>query len=83
LLQSLLVLIAAVCVSDVHPSTISHFFAGLRASASLAIGYIPMAFSFGAPGMARSALTALFLELWWRRDDLAVQVRYRPGKGNG
>jgi len=24
--------------------------------------------------MARSALTALFLELWWRRDDLAVQT---------
>jgi len=41
------------------------------------------AFFIGAPGMARSALTALFLELWWRRDDLAVQVRYRPGKGNG
>jgi len=33
--------------------------------------------------MARSALTALFPELWWQWDDLAVEVRYRPGKGNG
>jgi len=26
---------------------------------------------------------ALFLKLWWRREDLAVKVRYRPDKGNG
>jgi len=36
---------------------------------------------FGAPSMARRALTALLPKLWWRWDDLAVQVRYRPGKG--
>ena len=29
-----------------------------------------------APGMA------LFRYTWWWPDDLAVQVRYRPGKGN-
>lgn len=34
-------------VSDDSSSTLSHFLAGLRASASLAIGYVPMAFSFG------------------------------------
>ncbi|MEP4545207.1 MAG: AzlC family ABC transporter permease [Saccharospirillum sp.] len=34
-------------MSDASLSTVSHFLAGLRASASLAIGYIPMAFSFG------------------------------------
>jgi len=26
---------------------------------------------------------ALFGALWWRVDDLEVQVLYRPGKGNG
>lgn len=34
-------------VSDYSASQLSHFLAGLRASASLAIGYVPMAFSFG------------------------------------
>lgn len=34
-------------MSDNSSSTLSHFLAGLRASASLAIGYVPMAFSFG------------------------------------
>ncbi|HET8904180.1 MAG TPA: AzlC family ABC transporter permease [Saccharospirillum sp.] len=34
-------------MSEDSSSSLSHFMAGLRASASLAIGYVPMAFSFG------------------------------------
>lgn len=36
----------------------------------------------GAPGMARSALTALFRYRWCWPDDLGVQVPCGPGKGN-
>ena len=39
---------------------------------------------FGAPGMARSALTgAVPVTVVVTLDDLAVRVRYRPDKGNG
>ena len=41
-----------------------------------------LGFFYGAPGMARSALTALFRCRWCWPDDLGVQVPYGPGKGN-
>ncbi len=46
-IQRRLILQLSNIVSVDSPSSLSHFIAGLRASASLAIGYVPMAFSFG------------------------------------
>ena len=80
--------------SDTHPKWLYfHFtrhhleeFQRIAADKAVTMGHIKRehlkrAFC-GAPGMARSALTALFRCRWCWPDDLGVQVPYGPGKGN-